>query len=230
MHLVELGVLERVPDDEDSGYGGPPVFIIPKADKMVRFVTDFRKMKVTVKWKPYLIPRSNDTSQSMEGFQWATTLDLSMGYRTIELDPETKNMTTNTTEFGKFRYNGLPMGFVILSDVFKLKIMELLGAIDGVRCYLDDVLCLTKSLFEEEHIEQPRKCFDKFCEAGLKCNINKCSFGLTDVKHLGFIITRNGIKADLKKVKKAILKIDEKPRNITEMKSHRNGSILQEYV
>jgi len=22
MHLVELGVLERVPDDEDSGYGG----------------------------------------------------------------------------------------------------------------------------------------------------------------------------------------------------------------
>jgi len=215
MRLVELGVLERVPDDEDSGYGSP-AFIIPKADKTVRFVTDFRKVNATVNRKPYPIPRINDTLQSMEGFQWATTLDLSMGYWTIELDPTTKNMTTITTEFGKFRYNVLPMGFVISSDVFQSKIMELLGAIEGVRCYLDDVLCLTKGSFEE-HIEQLRKCFDKFREAGLKCNINKCSFGLTEVKYLGFIITRNGIKADPKKVE-AILKI-EKPKTVTKMKS-----------
>ena len=215
MRLVELGVLERVPDDEDSGYGSP-AFIIPKADKTVRFVTDFRKVNATVNRKPYPIPRINDTLQSMEGFQWATTLDLSMGYWTVELDPTTKNMTTITTEFGKFRYNVLPMGFVISSDVFQSKIMELLGAIEGVRCYLDDVLCLTKGSFEE-HIEQLRKCFDKLREAGLKCNINKCSFGLTEVKYLGFIISRDGIKADPKKVE-AILKI-EKPKTVTEMKS-----------
>jgi hypothetical protein len=77
-------------------------------------------------------------------------------------------------------------------------------------------LCLTKGTFEE-HIEQLQKCFDKFREAGLKCNINKCSFGLTEVKYLGFIITREGIKADPKKIE-AILKI-EKPKTVTEMKS-----------
>ena len=130
MRLVELGVLERVPDDEDSGYGSP-AFIIPKADKMVCFVTDFRKVNA-VNRKPYPIPRINDTLQSMEGFQGASTLDLSMGYWTIELDPTTKNMMTIMTEFGKFRYNVLPMGFVISSDVFQSIIMELLGAIEGV--------------------------------------------------------------------------------------------------
>jgi hypothetical protein len=48
MRLVELGVLERVPADEDSGYGSP-AFIIPKSDMTVRFVTDFRRVNATVK-------------------------------------------------------------------------------------------------------------------------------------------------------------------------------------
>ena len=79
MRMVDMGVLERVPADEDSGYGSP-AFIIPKSDMTVRFVTDFRRINATVKRKPYPIPRINDTLQSMEGFQWVSTLGL-LDYR-----------------------------------------------------------------------------------------------------------------------------------------------------
>ena len=209
--LVDLKVLEPV---AESQYGSP-AFIVPKPDRTVRFVTDFRRVNATVKRKPFPIPRIGETLQSMQGFTWASTLDLSMGYWTIELDPETKDMTTITTEFGKFRYNVLPMGFVISSDVFQAKVMELLGHINGLRCYLDDVLAMTCGTFAE-HLQQLRLCFEKLREAGLKVNIKKCNFGVTEVKYLGYIITREGIKPDPKKIQ-AIVDL-ARPTTVTDMK------------
>ena len=70
--LVDLGVLRRV---AESAYGSP-AFLIPKPDSSVRFVTDFRKVNATIKRKPFPLPRIAETMQNLEGFQWATTMDL----------------------------------------------------------------------------------------------------------------------------------------------------------
>ena len=35
---------------------------------------------------------------------------------------------------------------------------------------------------------------------GLKVNANKCSCGLKEIPYLGYVITREGVKLDLKKV------------------------------
>jgi len=209
--LVDLKILEPT---AESQYGSP-AFIVPKPDRTVRFVTDFKRINSMVKRKPFPILRIGETLQSLQGFTWASTLDLSMGYWTIELDPETKDMTTITTEFGKFRYNVLPMGFVISSDVFQAKVMELLGHIEGLRCYLDDILAMTCGTFAE-HLQQLRLCFEKLREAGLKVNIKKCNFGVTEVKYLGYIITRDGIKPDPKKIQ-AIVDL-ARPTTVTDMK------------
>jgi hypothetical protein len=60
--------------------------------------------------------------QELEGFQFALALDLSMGYYTIPLTPGAKDLTTIVTEFGKFRYNLLPMGMCCSGDVFQAKV------------------------------------------------------------------------------------------------------------
>ena len=88
----------------------------------------------------------------MEGFQYATALDLNMGYYTIQLSPKSKDLTTIVTEFGKYRFNVLPMGLGIVSgDIFQAKVNELLGDIEGLYAYIDDILLTTKGLFDEHH-------------------------------------------------------------------------------
>ena len=210
--LVEIGVLEPVSETQ----WGSPVFIIPKKEGTVRFITDYRKLNQMIVRKPYPLPRIGETMQQLEGFQFASAIDLNMGYYTIELSPDTKDITTIVTEFGKFRYNKLPMGMIASSDIFQAKINELLGDIEGVKSYLDDVLILNKGSFKD-HIEQLRECFRRIQNAGLKVNAKKCSFGLQEIPYLGYVISRDGIKPDPKKVQ-GILDI-ERPQTVTEVKS-----------
>ena len=76
LRLVDIGVLTPV---QQSEYG-TPVFIIPKKEGTVRFLTDYRRINQGIVRKPYPIPRISETLQQMEGFQFATALDLNMGY------------------------------------------------------------------------------------------------------------------------------------------------------
>ena len=115
LRLVDIGVLTPV---QSSAYG-TPVFIIPKKEGTVRFLSDYRCLNQTIVRKPYPIPRIGDTMQQLEGFQYATALvDLNMGYYKIQLTPGSKDMTTIVTEFGKCRYNCLPMGMGVSGEIF----------------------------------------------------------------------------------------------------------------
>ena len=101
-----------------------------------------------------------------------------MGYYTIRLSPASQDMTTIVTEFGKLRYNRIPMGMCASGDIFQAKVDNLLGVIKGVNTYKDDILVLVKDSFEK-HIEQLRRIFRRLRAAGLRVNVPKCSFGLT---------------------------------------------------
>ena len=63
-----------------------------------------------------------------------------MGYYTIMLSPSIQDITKTVTEFGKFRYNRLPMGMCTLGYIFQDKLDELLGDIEGIKTYIDDIL------------------------------------------------------------------------------------------
>ena len=79
--LVQAGVLRKVNRSE----WGAPSFIIPKKDGSVRVITDFRELNKRIRRKPFPIPRIQDMLLKFEGFQFATSLDLNMGYYHIEL-------------------------------------------------------------------------------------------------------------------------------------------------
>ena len=96
INLVKLGVLEKV---QESKWGSP-TFIIQKKNNWVRFVSDFRMLNQKVKRKPYPLPRISDTLKELEGFQYATSLDLNMGYYRILLSDKSSDMWTIVTDFG----------------------------------------------------------------------------------------------------------------------------------
>ena len=78
--------------------------MIPKKDGSVRFISDFRELNKRIKRKPYPIPNIQDMLLNLEGFRYATSLDLNMGYYHLELDERAKELCTIVLPFGKFEY------------------------------------------------------------------------------------------------------------------------------
>ena len=83
--LVEIGVLKPIQESEWAF----PSFIIPKKSKdpgkpgTVRFLSDLRELNKRIIRKPYPLPKISTVLQELEGFQYATALDLNMGYYTL---------------------------------------------------------------------------------------------------------------------------------------------------
>ncbi len=82
--LCELGVLDRQPASEWAS----PLFIIPKKAQTVCFLSDFGEVNKRLVRTPFPIPKIRTVLQEIEGFSFATVLDLNMGYFTIRLDPD----------------------------------------------------------------------------------------------------------------------------------------------
>jgi hypothetical protein len=66
----------------------------------------------------------NPALQELEGFTYATALDLNMGYYTIRLDP-----TTIIFPWGKYSYKRLPMGFGGSANIFQAQVMDLMASL-----------------------------------------------------------------------------------------------------
>jgi hypothetical protein len=127
--LCQLGVLERQPASEWAS----PSFIIPKKDKIVCFLSDFREVNKRLVRKPFPIPKISTVLQEIEGFSYATALDLNMGCYTIRLDPDAAKICTIIFLWGKYSYKRLPMGIAGYPDIFQGKMSELMESLEFVR-------------------------------------------------------------------------------------------------
>ena len=87
--------------------------------------------------------------QQLEGFQYATALDLNTGYYTLRLLYDSQDMTTIVTEFWKFRYSCPTMGICVLGEIIQDKSGDLLGDIGGLK-KIDDVLVLSKETLSKK--------------------------------------------------------------------------------
>ena len=122
-----------------------------------------------------------------------------MGYYTISLSTSSQDMANIVTVFGKLRYNYFPMGMCASGEIFQDKLDKLLGDIEGVKTYIDDILILRKDFFGN-HTEQLIMIFGRLRVTGLIVNEPKFSFGLKEIPYLCYVITREDIKPDPKKV------------------------------
>jgi hypothetical protein len=90
--------------------------------------------------------------QELEEFAYATSLDLNMGYYTIKLDSDAQKLCTIVTSFGNYQYLRLPMGISCSPDIFQKNMSHLMQHLNFVRTYLDELLVISCSSFED-HLE-----------------------------------------------------------------------------
>ena len=64
--------------------------------------------------------------------------------------------------------------------------------------YLDDILIFSQSW--EEHLHHIRQFLQTLRQHKLCVNLEKCTFGMTQVQYLGYIIDERGAHVDLAKI------------------------------
>ena len=192
--LVHAKVLRKVNDSEWAS----PAFTIKKPDGSLRSLTDSREINKVIKRYPFPLPKIQDMLQKLESFQWATSLDLNMGYYHIELSPFSRKLCTVVFPWGKYEYLRMPMGLCNSPDIFQERMSDLMTGLEFARAYLDDLLVISKGSFEE-HLEHIEAVLSRLLEAGLKVNVSKSSFCRTELEYLGYWITRQGIQPLTKK-------------------------------
>ena len=83
---------------------------------------NYRKLNNNFFKKPYTLPIIGMIIQQLEGLKYATAFDLNMEYYNIDIYPKSRYLTTIVTEFGKLRYNILPMGLCTSVGIFQSKV------------------------------------------------------------------------------------------------------------
>ena len=116
------------------------------------------------------------------------------------------------------------MGIACSPDIFQAKMSELMVALEFVRAYINDLLCITKGSLDD-HLSKLRKVLIRLRCTGLKANAAKCSFCATETEYLGNVLTREGIKPQLKMVE-AIFEL-RPPQNVKQL--HRFLGMVQYY-
>ncbi len=79
-----------------------PTFKIPKRTTI--YASIFGEHNKWIERKPFPIPKINNILQELQGFTYATALDLNMGYFSIRLDPDASKICTIIMLWGKYSY------------------------------------------------------------------------------------------------------------------------------
>ncbi len=87
--------------------------------------------------------------------------------------------------------------------------------LEYVQAYLDDLLCISRSSLEDQ-LKKLEEVLRRLCDAGLKSTQKKLTFCALEIEYLGYILTKDGIKAQSNKVQ-AMLVI-QPPQNVKELR------------
>eukprot|EP00804_Cyclotella_cryptica_P003900 CCRYP_015770-RA/>CCRYP_015770-RA protein AED:0.36 eAED:0.40 QI:0/0/0/1/0/0/4/0/335 len=148
--------------------------------------------------------------QELEGFTFATALNLNMGYYTIDAS----KICTIIFPWGKYSYLRLPMGIAGSPDIFQSKMTELMATLKFVRAYISDLLCITKGTLED-HLAKLELVLSRLQDVNLKVNARTSNFCAIETEYLGYILSREGIKPQPKKVQ-SILTLTP-PKNVKDL-------------
>ncbi len=92
------------------------------------------------------------------------------------------------------------MGFGGSANIFQAQMMDLMASLEYVRVYIDDYLLIITWGTQDEYLLKIETVLTWLCDTGLKVNAAKSSFFTHEIEYLAYILTREGIKPQPKKV------------------------------
>lgn len=175
-----------------------PMVPVLKPSGQVRLCVDLKKLNAAVKRERYILPTLEDVISKLSGARVFSCLDAASGFYQIPLHENSQELTTFVTPFGRFCFKRLPFGISSAPEIFMRKMTELLEGLEGVFCYMDDVLVFGKD--SKEHDSRLEEVLNKMKKAGLKLNQQKCKFRQDQIAFLGHVFDAKGVRPDPQKI------------------------------
>ena len=196
---------------------GAPVLFVKKKDGTLRLCIDYRQLnKLTVKNK-YPLPRIDDLFDQLKGASIFSKIDLRSGYHQLKIKDADVHKTAFRMRYGHYEFLVMPFGLKNALAAF----MDLMNHV--FRSYVDQFVIvfieniLVYSQDRESHDAHLRVVLETLRKEKLYAKLSKCEFWLNEVSFLGHIVSKEGIRVDLKKIE--VVVEWKPPRNVTEVHS-----------
>lgn len=187
--LLARGVIEKV--DEPSQWVSPMVVVLKDSGE-IRLCLDMRRVNEAVKRETHPLPTLEDMRTKLRGAKYFTRLDLKDAFHQLELDEESKKVTTFITHRGMFRYTRLLFGLSCAPEIFQKMLEMILSGCENVINFIDDIIVYGSTL--EEHDRCLTKVLQTLKRYDVLLNSEKCAFRLQEIDFLGHQFSADGMK------------------------------------
>ena len=185
--LLEAGVIRN----SHSSWLAP-IIIVLKGDGGKCLVIDYRALNKVTRKFVWPMPKVEDIFSQLNGAKYFSTLDLRAGYHHIGLTTDSIPKTAFTSPFGKYKYVKVPFRLAQAPAYFQELMTGVLKDLPFAMAYLDNIIIYSST--PEEHLEHIRTVFEKLRDAQLSMKLSKCHFFTKEIKYLGHILGKEGIK------------------------------------
>jgi hypothetical protein len=194
--LLQTGFIEEVHHPE---WLANPV-IIPKANGKLRMCIDYTNLNKACPKDPYPLSRIDQIVDSTSGCDLLSFIDAYSSFHQIKMAKADRKQTTFVTVDGLYCYVVMPYGLLNALPTFARAMNITLGGLirDIVEVYVDDIVVKTREA--NSLIGNLAQVFDKLRAICTKLNPEKCVFGVSAGKLLGFLVSHRGIMANLDKI------------------------------
>ena len=175
--------------------------MVRKSNGKWRMCVDFTDLNKACPKDDFPLPRIDQLVDSTAGCEVLSFLDAYSGYHQINMCLDDEEKTAFITPFGIFCYVKMPFGLknagVSFQRLMQATFLPQLGR--NLEAYVDDLV--VKSIKKLNHISDLQETFDNLRKHRLKLNPEKCVFGVSSGKLLGFLVSIRGIEANPEKIK-----------------------------
>ena len=187
--------------ESTSPYAAPILFAKKKGGAL-RMCCDWRKLNSYTIKNRWPLPNIESTIDRLSGATVFSSLDCQSAYHQIRIKPTDIPKTAFTAGYmGLYEWKVMAFGLTGAPACFQRLITHILRPYIGqfVQVYLDDI-CVYSST-PEQHEEHLRLVLQKLRQHKLYAQHKKCEFNKPELKYLGFIVGRDGVKVDPEKTK-----------------------------
>ncbi|PFX15913.1 Bifunctional polynucleotide phosphatase/kinase [Stylophora pistillata] len=177
--------------------------IVGKPQK-IRICLDPKDLNRAIQRPKFRMPVLEELLPDLNKARIFSSLDAKDGFYQVGLDQESSKLTTFWTPLGRYQYLRMPCGISLAPEAFESRLQECLADLPGVKVIRDDILVVGYGVNDSEALlnrdQNVVHLLEQAKQVHLKLNTNKVKLRQAEVKFMGHVISRDGLKPDTDKV------------------------------